>query len=102
MFVPIVQSWEADDKERLSVYPLRDVLQIKEKDNLPGLFVYHPMSDAIIPYPEELTDHKLISPDLVMLWAEVQVVKTEIHMLEKRLADHEADPENDEVKLTED
>ncbi len=28
-------------------------------------------------------------------------MKTEIHMLEKRLADHEADPENDEVKLTE-
>jgi len=80
---------------------LREVLQIKEKDDLPAIFVYHPMSDTTIPYPEELTDPKLISPNLVMLWAQMETMKTEIHMLEKRLADHEADPENDEVKLTE-
>lgn len=54
LFIPIVQTWEADSSETLMVPTLRKVLKIESQGELPHLFIYHARSDTVMRYPEIL------------------------------------------------
>jgi len=64
---------------------LRKVLKVENKDELPQLFVYHPTSMTTLKYPEPLDDYEKVTPELIMTWAKVEVLKLEIELLEGRL-----------------
>lgn len=80
-FVPIIWSWEADESKKLRVPPLRNVLKIKSKANLPNIFVYNSNSMKVKKFPEPLTDPTNYSPELIVLWARKAVMSTEISEL---------------------
>ena len=101
LFLPIVQSWSRDEGPNMRVPPLRKYLDVKSKDELPQLFLYHPTSNTAMKYPEPLEDVEKVSPELVMSWAKSEVLKMEVAMLERRLREFD-DPEVPaENKLTE-
>ena len=101
LFLPIVQAWDQDDRPDLNVPKLRNVIGVKEKSELPNLFLYHPTSQRAMPYPEPLDDMDKVSPELVMLWAKAEVLKIEVELLEKRLKEYDDDSIDAESKLTE-
>jgi len=41
LFIPIVQTWDADSKPNMIVPPLRELLKIESQGELPHLFLYH-------------------------------------------------------------
>ena len=101
LFLPIVQSWPKDSSEELRVPPLRKYLKVENKEELPGLILYHPASNTAMRYPEPLDDMYKVSPELVITWAKIEVLKMEISLLERRLREYD-DPEvPTEQKLTE-
>lgn len=100
LFIPLVQTWNADELPSLMVPKLRDVLKIESQGELPGLYLYHTRSDSVIKYPEILHDMQKFSPELVMTWGQIRVYEKDNIMLRQRLADFEANPDNEQYKLT--
>lgn len=56
---------------------------------------------TVMKYPEPLDDPQDVSPDLVMLWAKTEVLKTEIQVLEQRLKEKDDESIEEEKRLKE-
>ena len=54
---------------------------------------------SVMKYPEPLEDPNDVSPDLIMLWAKTEVLKTEIEVLESRLKEVNDDSIDEEKRL---
>lgn len=70
-FVPVVAHWDIEEAT-LRVPSLAHILNI-DKSDIPHLYMYHPYDNTVLPYPEKLDDSSKISPELVMMWAEIAV-----------------------------
>lgn len=73
-FVPIVGLY---DQQYRYVPSIVEMMQIS-KDQLPMLYVMHPLTDQVVPYPEPLDDVANISPELVLLWARRTVLALDL------------------------
>ena len=100
MFIPVIQDWDADDEEGMLIPSMANLLGATKED-LPHLYLYHPLSGKAVPYPDKLDDINNFSPELIMAWAEKTNLSVEVdhfaeeithldeHILEEGATDEE-------------
>ena len=90
MFIPVIQDWDVEEEEDMLIPSMVNLLGATKED-LPHLYLFHPISDKAVPYPEKLDDINNFSPELIMAWAEKTNLSLEVdHFAEeiKALDDH--------------
>jgi hypothetical protein len=56
---------------------LQDILGIDKKD-LPSFFVVHGDTQDVVKYPDSLDDWTDFSPELLVTWANIEILRQEI------------------------
>lgn len=96
-FVPIIWSW-TNDQQKQWVPALSSILKNKKED-LPQIYVYSPVAEQAVAYPEQLELEK-ISPEVLMFWAKITSLQMEIDASKKEIAESEAEVEGEEAQTT--
>ena len=78
-FIPIFGHWDEDDQ---TAVPSISTIMGADKDDLPHIYVLHSGSDAAIKYPGKLDDINNFTPELIIAWAEKELIQFEIHDFE--------------------
>ena len=85
MFIPVIQDWDVEEEESMLIPSMAGLLGANKED-LPNLYLFHPVSDKAVPYPDKLDDINNFSPELIMAWAEKTNLSLEIDHLAEDLA----------------
>ena len=100
MFIPVIQDWDVEEEEDMLIPSMANLLGATKED-LPHLYLFHPISDKAVPYPEKLDDINNFSPELIMAWAEktnlslevdhfaVEITALDDHILEEGATDED-------------
>ena len=94
-FVPIIHSWDANQPPSSLYPPLSHLLNSKIED-IPHIYLLHPISETVTPYPEKLEDATRFSPELIVAWANKVIIEWEIADYEGQLAAKYTDESGEE------
>merc|ERR1719188_1116498 len=72
-FVPIIHSWDGNQDPAVLYPPLSHLLDAKVED-IPHIYLLHPVSETVTPYPEKLEDPTRFSPELIIAWASKVII----------------------------
>lgn len=98
LFLPIVGHLDLNDQNR--VPPLAEILGISKEDDLPHIYLIHPLTGQVAVYPEKLDDVNNYSPELIIAWAQMEVINLELENLEAQIQyaeEAEADEEGKDL-----
>ena len=98
-FIPIIGQWDEDDVAS-PVPSIAAILKADDKEDLPHIYVLHSASDTAIKYPEKLDDINKYTPELIIAWAEKELIQFEIDDHEFHLA-HDEEIADEERKIVE-
>ena len=85
VMIPVIASADRDAALPDNVKPLKDILDVKDDDKLPGLYMYHPVGGKPIRYPGSLENKDTAKAKGIIVWANMSLLEIETTFLKQKI-----------------